>query len=222
MDNSIEQLAEKLAEKFTKTALSTTFNELTLVVDCANIIEVCTHLKEGLNFDTLIDLCGVDYLSFGKTQWQTDASGSGFSRAKFDLDDAYSELGTKNSTTTSKLAKHPARFAVVYHLLSTTENYRLRVKTYLNEENILIDSVVKIWQSANWYEREAFDLFGILFKGHEDLRRILTDYGFVGHPLRKDFPMIGEVEMRYDEKLGKVIYEPVSIKPYINTPKVIR
>jgi NADH-quinone oxidoreductase subunit C len=111
---------------------------------------------------------------------------------------------------------------VVYHLLSVVKNQRLRVKVFVNEADMKIQSVTKIWSSANWYEREAFDLFGILFKNHPDLRRILTDYGFRGHPLRKDFPMIGEVEMRYDEKLGRVVYEPVSIEENISVPRVIR
>ena len=107
-------------------------------------------------------------------------------------------------------------------MLSVSDNKRLRVKALLAGDNLIIESVTGIWNSADWYEREAFDLFGILFENHTDLRRILTDYGFVGHPLRKDFPMIGEVEMRYDEELGRVVYEPVSIEPNITVPRVIR
>lgn len=114
------------------------------------------------------------------------------------------------------------RFAVVYHLLSVTNNHRLRLKVFIDGEPPIIDSVVGIWSSANWFEREAFDLFGIVFDGHPDLRRILTDYGFVGHPFRKDFPLIGQVEMRYDPEQKRVIYEPVSIDPRINQPRVIR
>ena len=114
------------------------------------------------------------------------------------------------------------RYAVVYHLLSISNNHRLRLKVFLDGEPPIIDSVVGIWASANWFEREAFDLFGIVFDGHPDLRRILTDYGFVGHPFRKDFPLIGQVEMRYDPEQGRVIYEPVSIDPRINQPRVIR
>ena len=114
------------------------------------------------------------------------------------------------------------RFGVIYHLLSVSSNQRLRVKALLSTDNLVIQSVTKIWNCADWFEREAFDLFGILFENHNDLRRILTDYGFVGHPLRKDFPMIGEVEMRYDDRLGRVVYEPVSIEPNINVPRVIR
>ena len=114
------------------------------------------------------------------------------------------------------------RFAVVYHLLSISNNHRLRLKVFVDGEPPIVDSVVGIWSSANWFEREAFDLFGIVFDGHPDLRRILTDYGFVGHPFRKDFPLIGQVEMRYDPEQKRVIYEPVSIDPRINQPRVIR
>ena len=114
------------------------------------------------------------------------------------------------------------RFAVVYHLLSIANNQRIRVKTFLDETQPRLESVIDIWASANWYERECFDLYGILFEGHPDLRRLLTDYGFVGHPFRKDFPLIGNVEMRYDPEKRRVIYEPVSIEPRINVPRVIR
>ena len=114
------------------------------------------------------------------------------------------------------------RFASVYHLLSIKNNHRVRVKTYLEEDSLIVDSVIELWNSANWFEREAFDLYGILYDGHPDLRRILTDYGFVGHPFRKDFPLIGNVEMRYDESKKRVVYEPVSIDPRVNQPKVIR
>jgi NADH-quinone oxidoreductase subunit C len=114
------------------------------------------------------------------------------------------------------------RFGVAYHLLSVTHNWRVRVKVFVDGEPPVVDSVVGIWASANWYEREAFDLFGIVFDGHPDLRRILTDYGFVGHPFRKDFPLIGNVEMRYDPERRRVVYEPVSIEPRVTQPRVIR
>ena len=118
--------------------------------------------------------------------------------------------------------KHPERFAVVYHLLSVSKNTRVRVVVYLPEAQPIVRTVVGIWASANWFEREAFDLFGILFEGHPDLRRLLTDYGFVGHPFRKDFPLSGHVEMRYDDEKGRVIYEPVSIEPRVTVPRVVR
>ena len=118
--------------------------------------------------------------------------------------------------------QHPERFAVVYHLLSVSKNTRVRVVVYLPEVQPIVRTVVGLWASANWFEREAFDLFGILFEGHPDLRRLLTDYGFVGHPFRKDFPLSGQVEMRYDEEKGRVIYEPVSIEPRVTVPRVVR
>ncbi len=121
-----------------------------------------------------------------------------------------------------RLDKHPERFAVVYHLLSVSKNTRVRVVVYLPEVQPIVRTVVGIWASANWFEREAFDLFGILFEGHPDLRRLLTDYGFVGHPFRKDFPLSGHVEMRYDDEKGRVIYEPVSIEPRVTVPRVVR
>lgn len=114
------------------------------------------------------------------------------------------------------------RFAVVLHLLSLSENRRLRVRTFVDEQTMIVDSVNDVWNAANWFEREAFDLFGIIFDGHPDLRRILTDYGFIGHPFRKDFPISGHVEMRYDETRGRVVYEPVSVAPRVNVPRVIR
>jgi len=114
------------------------------------------------------------------------------------------------------------RFAVVYHLQSIKDNRRVRVRVFLNDDSLIVDSVAGVWNSANWYEREAFDLYGIIFDGHPDLRRILTDYGFIGHPFRKDFPISGHVEMRYDEAKRRVVYEPVSIEPRVNVPRVIR
>ena len=130
--------------------------------------------------------------------------------------------GVDYSNSTPVENDHPERFAVVYHLLSVSRNDRLRVVAYLAEDSPRIRSVVGIWACANWYEREAFDLFGILFEGHPDLRRLLTDYGFIGHPMRKDFPLSGHVEMRFDEKKGRVVYEPVSIDPRVTVPRVIR
>ncbi|MHB8414287.1 MAG: NADH-quinone oxidoreductase subunit C [Acidiferrobacteraceae bacterium] len=114
------------------------------------------------------------------------------------------------------------RFAVVYHLLSITHNHRLRLRVFLDDEPPRLASVTDVWSVANWYEREAFDLFGIVFEGHPDLRRILTDYGFIGHPFRKDFPLIGQVEMRYDPEKRRVVYQPVSIEPRVLVPRVIR
>ena len=203
----MQNLKAQLIEEFGANILAEEFAEITLTVDAKDIIKTCLKLRDTFSFDTLIDLCGVDYLTYGQADWNADASSSGFSRAR---------------ETQGNEDRHERRFAVVYHLLSVSKNYRLRVKSYIDEAQPIIKSVTDIWTSANWYEREAFDLFGILFENHTDLRRILTDYGFVGHPLRKDFPMIGEVEMRYDEDLGRVVYEPVSIEPNVNVPRVIR
>lgn len=186
--------------------------ELTLVVDPGDVLAVCTTLRDDPNFAfrQLSDLSGIDYLNYGKADWQThDATSSGFSRA-------VSEFAEVAETFSG------ARFGVVYQLLSITHNLRLRVKALLDEDPPRIASVTEIWPVADWYEREAFDLFGILFEGHPDLRRILTDYGFIGHPFRKDFPLEGYVEVRYDPEKKRVVYQPVSIENRVLVPRVIR
>ena len=203
----MKELKQKLSKAFGKNNVSESLNELTLNIKSEDVLEVCQKLKDEFQFEILIDLCGIDYLTYGDSDWNGNASSSGFGRAR----------QAQQSTNQKE-----QRFGVVYHLLSVSTNQRLRVKALLSSENLMIQSVTKIWNCADWFEREAFDLFGILFENHNDLRRILTDYGFVGHPLRKDFPMIGEVEMRYDEELGRVVYEPVSIEPNVNVPRVIR
>lgn len=189
-------------------------NELTIEVSPQNALNAFKCLRDDLGFEQLMDLCGVDYLDYGQANWETmKAVNSGFSRGVFDFADE------DNSESESM----ERRFAVVYHLLSIKNNLRIRVKVFPETTQMpTVDSVIDIWNVANWFEREAFDLFGILFKGHPDLRRILTDYGFVGHPLRKDFPLVGNVEMRYDADKGRVIYEPVSIENRVNVPRVIR
>jgi NADH-quinone oxidoreductase subunit C len=186
--------------------------ELTITVCPKSLLDVCFGLKEHpLDFDTLIDVCGVDYLHYGLSDWQTtNTTSTGFSRAV-----------TDDSIQTS--VRSGPRFAAIYHLLSVAQNQRLRVRAFCESDDAPhINSVTGIWPAANWFEREAFDLFGIIFEGHPDLRRILTDYGFVGHPFRKDFPLIGEVEMRYDATTKRCVYEPVSIQPRTLVPKVIR
>ncbi|CAB9541776.1 NADH-ubiquinone oxidoreductase chain C (EC 1.6.5.3) [uncultured Gammaproteobacteria bacterium] len=203
----MQDLKAQLVEEFGENNIVEAFGELTVTVTATDIIKSCLTLRDTFFFDTLIDLCGVDYLTYGQSDWDADASSSGFGRGR----EAH---GGED--------RHEKRFAVVYHLLSVSKNYRLRVKAFVDEAQPMIETVTGIWAAADWYEREAFDLMGILFENHTDLRRILTDYGFVGHPLRKDFPMIGEVEMRYDEELGRVVYEPVSIEPNVNVPRVIR
>jgi len=203
----MKELKQKLSKAFGKKNVTEAYDELTLVINSNNVVEVCHKLKDEFKFEILIDLCGVDYLTYGESDWNGNASSSGFGRAR----QAQKSTNQKDQ-----------RFGVIYHLLSVSSNQRLRVKALLSTDNLMIQSVTKIWNCADWFEREAFDLFGILFENHNDLRRILTDYGFVGHPLRKDFPMIGEVEMRYDDQLGRVVYEPVSIEPNVNVPRVIR
>jgi len=176
------------------------------------LLDVCEALRdgEGLEFGMLIDLAGMDYLTYGMDEWRTlDATSSGFSRGV--------NRGAAPVEGTGR------RFAVVYHLLSVTRNHRLRLKCFADAgDPPRIPSVTELWPAANWFEREAFDLFGILFDGHPDLRRLLTDYGFIGHPFRKDFPLSGHVEVRYDPEQERVIYQPVSIEPRTLVPRVIR
>ena len=191
-------------------------NELIFELQSEDLIEVAKELKtnENMMFEQLTDLCGVDYLTYGVDEWTTkSATSSGFSRGvsrqSVILDDA--------DTFDDK------RFAVIYNLLSIKHNSRIRLRVYTGDKNPpIIPSVASIWSSANWLERETFDLYGILFEGHPDLRRILTDYGFVGHPFRKDFPLSGNVEIHYDEKKEKIVYKPVSIEPRTLVPRVIR
>ena len=196
--------------------------EVTLEVAGSELVELMRALRDAWGFEQLTDVCGVDYSQYGLTEWGTsETSGQGFSRgvnvgtAGY-LDAVHDELSTARPAAAR-------RFAAVYHLLSVQHNRRLRVRAYAADDELpVIPSVIDIWSSANWYEREAFDLFGILFEGHPDLRRILTDYGFVGHPFRKDFPLSGNVEVRYDPEKQRVVYQPVSIEPRVLVPKVIR
>ncbi len=212
-EERLEALAEGLEEQFRELGCSITQArfEVTMVVPRDKLLEVARTLRDkaAFAFAELMDVCGVDYAAYGRSEWVTDAaSDTGFGRGvepEFDLETSDSD-----------------RFAVVYHLLSVIQNQRLRVKVYAGSEQPRVPSVIDIWSSANWFEREAFDLFGILFEGHPDLRRILTDYGFVGHPFRKDFPLIGQVEMRYDPEKQRVIYEPVAIEARTLVPRVIR
>ncbi len=200
------------------------FGELTLEIPADQWLEVARFLRhdERLQFAQLSDLCGVDYLTYGDAEWDvTTATRSGFSRAVVTPE---SEADLFNfGEEASKPVANAKRFAVVAHLLSVKHNLRLRIRTWGEDDEFpVVPSLVEVWSSASWYEREAFDLFGIMFEGHPDLRRILTDYGFVGYPFRKDFPLIGQVEMRYDNELKRVIYEPVTIDPRVLVPRVIR
>ena len=216
MTDRFETLAARINERFGEKMLrvASRCDELTYELDKDDLIEVATALRGELGFEMLIDVCGVDYLTYNSDEWRTQsATDTGFSR------------GVQREAVILDEADEfdPKRFAVVYHLLSLQQNVRMRLRVFTGTANPpIIQSVVDIWNSANWFEREAFDLYGILFDGHPDLRRILTDYGFIGHPFRKDFPLIGNVEVRYDEAKGRVAYQPVSIEPRTLVPRVIR
>ena len=211
--------------------LDNTAGELGYAVAPSDLVECCRILRdtEGLQFEMLMDVCGVDYLSYGRAEWDTaSATTTGFSRGVLERGDpGGGDPATDSPGAGEALAETdyqpPSRFAVVYHLLSIANNVRLRLKVACEDnDRPIVDSVTDVWASADWFEREAFDLFGILFVGHPDLRRLLTDYGFIGHPFRKDFPLIGKSEVRYDPKKGRVVYEPVSIEPRTLVPKAIR
>lgn len=210
----------KLADKVRR--LPSRIGELGYEVSPADLLDVCRVLRddEEFNFQMLMDVAGVDYSAYGNDEWQTNgATETGFSRGRFRDAPEFARDGDVQT-----VAYRPAaRFGVTYHLLSIAKNWRLRLKTFCADDRVpVVDSVIPIWASADWYEREAFDLYGILFRGHPDLRRLLTDYGFIGHPFRKDFPLGGNVEMRYDPEKGRVVYEPVSIEPRTLVPRVIR
>ncbi len=197
--------------------------EVTLEIAPAQLVEVATRLRDDseFRFQQLTDICGVDYSQYGRDEWHTEeATRTGFSRGVSE-DGSTGRLSFGDDLESA--ATQGRRFAVVYHLLSYAHNRRLRLRVYAADDDFpVVPTVIGIWKSADWFEREAFDLFGILFSGHPDLRRILTDYGFVGHPFRKDFPLVGHVEMRYDPERERVVYEPVSIEPRVLVPRVRR
>jgi NADH-quinone oxidoreductase subunit C len=212
----LEALREAITEAFPEglSLLAGHTGELTYEVPADRLLEIACALRDraALKFEMCMDVCGVDYLEHGRAEWKTDeATSSGFSR------------GVSRGGTHPPALVSGRRFAVVYHLLSITHNRRVRLRVFCADDTQpMVDSVAGIWAAADWFEREAFDLFGILFKGHPDLRRLLTDYGFIGHPFRKDFPLSGNVEVRYDPEKRRVVYQPVTIDPRILVPKVIR
>jgi NADH-quinone oxidoreductase subunit C len=218
MTSAQETLAARIEERFAGrvTRIPSTCGELTYELDKDDLLEIATVLRDDteFGFDQLMDVCGVDYLTYGQDEWVTEsATDSGFSRGVELQPVILDESDTFD----------PRRFAAVYHLLSLQNNWRVRLRVFTGDSNPpIVPSLTNVWNSANWYEREAFDLFGILFDGHPDLRRILTDYGFIGHPFRKDFPLIGNVEVTYDADKGRVVYQPVSIEPRTLVPRVIR
>lgn len=202
MATDLNILSANLNEAFSGKIVSLVdhLGELTLVVNAADMLGVFTRLRDDadLRFEALVDVCGIDYSTYG------------------------SEL-CEDGKYLPDAPRAGARFAAVYHLLSVTNNVRLRVRVFADDDAMpVLSSATGIWPSANWYEREAFDLFGIIFVGHPDLRRILTDYGFVGNPFRKDFPLSGTVEMRYDAAQQRVVYEPVTVEPREITPRTMR
>lgn len=225
---NVEKLSQALANTFSSQLQSNVvvqndvFGEVTIEILPKDALAVFEKLRDdaALQFEQLIDVCGVDYSEYGSVEWATESTSStGFSRGVEPATGARLRFGDDIEATDSGRP----RFAAVYHLMSIAHNHRLRVRVYCEDDAVpVVPSVLDLWPAANWFEREAFDLYGIIFEGHPDLRRILTDYGFVGHPFRKDFPLIGHVEMKYDEQQKRVIYQPVSIEPRVLVPRVIR
>src|SRR5690606_19366381 len=218
-----EAVDTRLAGRVELASTELNAGQLAYEVEADALLDVCRVLRddEAFRFEMLMDLAGVDYLVYGRDEWQTEsATGTGFSRGVFR---GYDNIPLERDDQDTTQYRPKRRFAVAYQLMSIQHNQRIRLRTYCPDDaQPLVDSVTGIWNSADWYEREAFDLYGILFRGHPDLRRLLTDYGFIGHPFRKDFPMVGHVGMRYDPERGRVVYEPVSIEPRTLVPKVIR
>ena len=227
------QLSEQLVARFGEAAVQVAQprGETTLEVPASDWLGVCKSMRDEFGFETFIDLCGVDYLGYGSDEWDTvGVSSEGFSRGvegqgpgRFNWGQQPSHQAA-DSASAALDARPSKRFAVVLHLLSIRHNQRLRLRCYTPDEGLpVVASVTGLWVGANWFEREAFDLYGIIFEGHPDLRRILTDYGFVGHPFRKDFPLIGNVEVHYDEEKKRVVYAPVSsVEPRVGVARVIR
>lgn len=222
----IQELLTRLQERFGETLQETELatGEVSIELAPADLLATCVALRDekDFRFEQLIDVCGVDYLSWGESEWMTEeTTATGFSRG-VDARTAGHLPGLEDELSTETL-QQDRRFAAVYHLLSLFNNQRLRIRVFAPDAQLpVIPSVISIWNNADWYEREAFDLYGILFEGHPDLRRILSDYGFIGHPFRKDFPLTGNVEVIYDPEKKRVIYQPVSIEPRVLVPKVIR
>lgn len=205
MADELNMLSDYLKEAFAEkvVSLENKLGELTIVVDSADMQMVFTRLRDDpkFHFEQLVDLCGIDYSAYG------------------------SDISEGGAYLSDELTPNPfkQRFAAIYHLLSVERNIRLRVRVFAQDDSMpTLSSMIDVWPSANWFEREAFDLYGIIFLGHPDLRRLLTDYGFVGNPFRKDFPLSGHVEMRYDAAQRRVVYQPVTVEPREVTPRMIR
>jgi len=210
--NTIRELLQELVIDYVESDM------ITLTVDKSNLKKVLKILKESKNleFTQLTDLCAVDLIEYGKSEWETNETTSkGYNRG-------IKPQSHSRIDFVSEEAKEEYKLCVVYHLLSMNLNQRIRVKCNLEDDSLIIPSTTEIFASADWYEREAYDLFGVLFEGHKDLRRILTDYGFIGHPFRKKFPLIGNTQVTYDPEQKKVVNVPVDISSRTLVPKVIR
>ncbi|MCL1633326.1 NADH-quinone oxidoreductase subunit C [Luteimonas sp. SX5] len=229
MSETATAFAERLRARFAdaKVDVALPRGEVTLEVPAAGWLAAAQALRDEFGFEQLIDVSGVDYLGYGSDEWDTaDVSSEGFSRGVEGRGPGRFKYGEQplDQFEHVETAKPGRRFAAVAHLLSLQHNRRLRLRAFCDNDDLpMVDSLTGVWIGAGWFEREAYDLFGIVFSGHPDLRRILTDYGFVGHPFRKDFPLIGNVEVRYDAEKQRVIYEPVtSVEPRVLVPRVIR
>jgi len=215
-------LADRLRSRFADAMVSVAEprGEITIDVAASAWLAAALALRDEFGFEQCVDVSGVDYLSYGSDEWDTDVSSEGFSRGVEGKGAGRFAWGESPNGAANSPER---RFAAVAHLLSYQHNQRLRLRTFAENDDLpVVSSLTSVWPGTNWFEREAFDLYGIVFEGHPDLRRILTDYGFVGYPFRKDFPLIGNVEVRYDAEKKRVVYEPVSIEPRVLVPRVIR
>lgn len=214
--------ADRLRARFPEAmvAIAEPRGEVTIDVAAAQWLAAAQALRDEFGFEQCVDVSGVDYLSYGSDEWDTDVSSEGFSRGVEGKSAGRFVWGEAPNGAANAPER---RFAAVAHLLSYQHNKRVRLRTFAENDDLpVVASLTSVWAGTNWFEREAFDLYGIVFEGHPDLRRILTDYGFVGYPFRKDFPLIGNVEVRYDAEKKRVVYEPVSIEPRVLVPRVIR
>jgi len=214
--------AERLRARFPEALVTVAAprGEVTIDVEASTWLAAAIALRDEFGFEQCVDVSGVDYLSYGSDEWDTDVSSEGFSRGVEGKSAGRFVWGEAPNGAANVPGR---RFAAVAHLLSYQHNQRVRLRTFAENDDLpVVASLTSVWAGTNWFEREAFDLYGIVFEGHPDLRRILTDYGFVGYPFRKDFPLIGNVEVRYDAEKKRVVYEPVSIEPRVLVPRVIR
>ena len=222
MASNATDLAARLQARFNDATVTVAQprGEMTLDVPADQWLAAAQALHDEFGFEQCVDVSGVDYLSYGSDEWDTDVSSEGFSRG---VEGKSAGRFAWGEAPNSAAIAPERRFAAVAHLLSYQHNQRLRLRTFApNDDLPVVASLTSVYPGTNWFEREAFDLYGIVFEGHPDLRRILTDYGFVGYPFRKDFPLIGNVEVRYDAEKKRVVYEPVSIEPRVLVPRVIR